>query len=182
MTHKVRLATPAHAYYWGESGQYGPFDVQRTGPWAGWPNFGQVLRYFRVKAGITMQEFCILYGNEINGDSQPVSERWILKMELNNKIPVDVNKRKTLATLLSIPPMLLGLADLRDVEIKPQPKTQAIAAGQTLLQRVATDTKKYQSNVRSIWLLHDTSNAQSSLKQIAAGKRRFSVSCARAFI
>ncbi len=166
MTHKIKLAVPTHAYYWGEGGQYGPFDVQQTGAWAGWPDFGQVLRYFRVKAEMTMQDFCILYGNEVNGDGHPVSERWILKMELDNKVPVDMNKRKTLARLLSIPPMLFGLASLEDVEIKPQSQTQAAAIGRTTLQRAATDTGKYQNNVRNIWLLHDTSNAQSSLKQI----------------
>jgi hypothetical protein len=41
-------------------------------------------------------------------------------MELNNKVPVDINKRKTLARLLSIPPMLFALAAVEDVEMKPQ--------------------------------------------------------------
>ncbi len=30
-------------YYWGECGEYGPFRMQQEGPWAGWPDFGEVM-------------------------------------------------------------------------------------------------------------------------------------------
>ncbi len=163
MTNKTATTEPT--YYWGEGGQYGPFDVQQDGEWAGWPNFGQVLRYFRKKAGISIQAFCELYGNKVNGDSRAVSERWILKMELNNQVPVDMNKRKTLAQLFRIPPMLFGLAVLEDFTLVPQ--LQAIkATGQTKLVKVAVDTTRYQQNGHTIWMLHDTSNAQSALAQL----------------
>ncbi len=173
MARKDKLAAPTHAHYWGEGGQYGPFDVQQTGSWAGWPDFGQVLRYFRVKAGITIQAFCKIYGHEINGDGQPVSERWILKMELENRVPVDMNKRKTLATLLSIPPMLFGLAELEHIILQPhfEEAETVIAKGQTILQEVAVDTTKYQNNIRTLWTLHDTSQAQSALNQINTNTR-----------
>ena len=36
--------------YWGVGGEYGPFEEQQTGEWAGWPDFGQVLRHFREKS------------------------------------------------------------------------------------------------------------------------------------
>ncbi|MBE3561704.1 MAG: hypothetical protein IMW89_21155 [Ktedonobacteraceae bacterium] len=75
-------ASPRLRYYWGESGQYGPFDVQIEGEWAGWPDCGQVLRYFRKQAGLTAKAFGVRYGAAINADGSPVSERWILDMKL----------------------------------------------------------------------------------------------------
>jgi hypothetical protein len=30
-----------------------PFAIQQEGEWAGWPEAGQVMRYFRKKAGLT---------------------------------------------------------------------------------------------------------------------------------
>jgi transcriptional regulator with XRE-family HTH domain len=155
------------ATYWGPGGAYGPFDVQSGGEWAGWPNFGQVLRYFRKQAGLTAKEFGEIYGKMEHPDGSPVSERWIYEMELKNQVPVDINKRKALARLLSIPPVLFGLATLEDIEIRPQ--AQALA--QPTLQRVITDTDQYQKHIRILWQLHDTSNAQHSLGEINADIR-----------
>jgi tetratricopeptide (TPR) repeat protein len=168
-------AAPSHTlYYWGEGGQYGPFDVQQNGEWAGWPNFGQVMRYFRkrVRPKLSAKAFGVLYGQTVNADGSAVGERWILEMELENKVPVDLNKRKTIARLLHIPPMLFGLAILEDMTLQPHPQAPQIAArGQTKLARVAIDTSKYQSNVRTLWQLHDTGNAQSALDQLEADIR-----------
>jgi len=51
---KVAMAAEAVlVIYWGVGGQYGPFDEQKEGEWTGWPDFGQVLRYFRKKAKLT---------------------------------------------------------------------------------------------------------------------------------
>ena len=47
--------------YWGVGGEYGPFEEQKTGEWAGWPDFGQVLRYFRRKARMSPKEFGEIY-------------------------------------------------------------------------------------------------------------------------
>jgi tetratricopeptide (TPR) repeat protein len=156
--------------YWGIGGQYGPFDEQKEGEWAGWPDFGQVMRYFRKKANLTAKEFGVLYGNAINADGSPVTERQILRMELQNQVPVDMNRRKLIARLLNVPPMLFGLAVLEDVVLQPHPleANTIIATGQTTLQRVVADTTKYQNNIRTFWMLHDTSQAQSSLSQIIA--------------
>jgi hypothetical protein len=92
-------------------------------------------------------------------------------MELENQVPVDMNRRKLIARLLNIPPMLLGLAVLEDVTIQPQAAGTVIATGQTTLQKVVADTTKYQNNVRTLWMLHDTSQAQSALSQINADIR-----------
>jgi hypothetical protein len=81
-------------YYWGEGGLYGPFDVQQEGPWAGWPNAGQVLRSFRRKAKLSARAFGELYGRTVNADGSIIGERWILDMETENMVPLDINRRK----------------------------------------------------------------------------------------
>ncbi|MBV9706490.1 MAG: hypothetical protein JO125_03680 [Chloroflexi bacterium] len=166
-------AQATQTIYWGEGGQYGPFAVQQDGEWAGWPNAGQVMRYFRKKAKLSAKAFGVLYGRAVNADGSPICERWVLDMELENKVPMDMSKRKAIARLLSIPPMLLGLATLEDLALEPQPQLSSatVATRQTALPKVVADTTKYQSNIRTIWLLHDTSNAQSSLSQLYADIR-----------
>jgi hypothetical protein len=159
-------------YYWGEGGQYGPFEIQQEGEWAGWPDAGQVMRYFRRKAGLTAKELGVLYGKAVNPDGSPVTERQIFRMELENKVPVDINRRKLIARLLNIPPVLFGLAVLEDITLDPQPQAAPVmATGQTKLVRTAIDTSPYQNNVRTLWQLHDTGNAQARLNQVYADIR-----------
>ena len=168
------VASHRHVYYWGEGGQYGPFDVQTDGEWAEWPDFGQVMRYFRkkVRPKLSAKGFGVLYGQAVNADGSAIGERWILEMELENKVPLDINKRKTIARLLKIPPMLFGLAVLDDITLEPPSQgQQKIVNGQSRLVRVAIDTTRYQNNVRTIWQLHDTGNAQGALSQLEADIR-----------
>ncbi len=168
MTQEAKpLVSPTPVSYWGEGGTYGPFEVQTEGELAGWPHAGQVMRYFRKKARLSAKAFGILYGREVSEGGSAVSERWILEMELENKIPVDITKRKTIARLLKIPPILFGLATLEDVRLEPRPRTLSTVTAHTHLQHVVVDTTKYQNNVRTIWQLHDTGNAQSKLPQLA---------------
>ena len=159
----AQKTNPSTASYWGEGGTYGPFDVQAEGEWAGWPHAGQVTRYFRKRAKLSARAFGELYGREVNEDQSPVSERWILEMELENKVPVDINKRKTIARLLKIPPILFGLATLEEVTLEPRPHLLQTQAQHVRIQKVSVDTTTYQNNVRTIWQLHDTGNAQQKL-------------------
>lgn len=159
-------------YFWGEGGLYGPFDIQQQGEWIGWPDFGQVMRYFRKKAKLSSKALGELYGKEVNRDEGAIAEGWIREMETQNKVPVDITKRKTIARLLSIPPALFGLAVLEEVRLEPHPQAlQRGAPGQRKLQRVAVDTTEYQSHVRTIWQLHDTGSAQGKLSQLDADIR-----------
>ncbi|MBV9688325.1 MAG: hypothetical protein JO202_01305, partial [Ktedonobacteraceae bacterium] len=153
-----------------EGGHYGPFAVQQDGEWAGWPEAGQVMRYFRKQAKLSAKAFGVLYGRAVNADGSPICERWILEMELENKVPMDMSKRKAIARLLGIPPMLLGLAVLEHlaVEQPPQWAPAALARGHTALPKVGLDTTKYQDTIRTLSLLHVTSHAQSSLSQLHA--------------
>lgn len=163
-------------YYWGEGGQYGPFAVQTGGEWAGWPDFGQVMRYFRkkVKPPLSAQKFGEIYGKEAE-EGHAVTERWVLRMELENKVPLDINKRKTIARLLNIPPMLFGLAVIDDLTLESYLQSQVSAKGQTRLTKVEVDTTKYQSNVRTIWQMHDTGAAQSELGHIETDIRELEI-------
>ncbi len=162
---------PARLYFWGEGGIYGPFDIQQDGEWAGWPDFGQVMRYFRKKARLSSKAFGELYGKEVNTDGSAIAEGWIREMETQNKVPVDITKRKIIARLLKIPPMLLSLAVLEDLFQEPRVQTPHTMARQSRLQRATIDTTTYHNNVRTIWQLHDTGNAQGKLGQLYADIR-----------
>jgi tetratricopeptide (TPR) repeat protein len=165
-------APQAPVYYWGEGGQYGPFAAQEQGEWAGWPDFGQVLRYFRKQAKLSARAFGELYGKTVNANGSAIGERWILDMELENKVPVDIGRRKAMARLLKIPPMLFGLAVLEDLTLEPHPQASHLrTSGQTKLVRVAVDTTTYQNHIQTIWQLHEVSHAQSSLSQLNADRR-----------
>src|SRR6266516_2837255 len=91
--------------FWGEKGEYGPFTRQEDG----WPHAGQVIRHYRRKQKMSAEELASHYGKAINAQ---VTARWILKMEQQNQVPVDISRRRILTNILHIPPVLLGLASL----------------------------------------------------------------------
>ncbi len=127
------------------------------------------MRYFRKRAKLSSKAFGKLYGKEVNADSNAIAEGWIREMETQNKVPVDITKRKTIARLLKIPPVLFGLAVLEDSIQQPRSQTLHTATiAQSKLQRVTIDTTQYQNNVRAIWQMHDTGNAQGKLSQLHA--------------
>lgn len=152
--------------YLGDGGQYGPFTMQADG----WPDAGQVMRYFREKHGLTAKELGKLYGKEVGKQGKPVCERWILEMELENKVPTDITRRRVIARLLHIPPALFGLASLEDLSIHPQKKRQGISStlDKSTFQQLSTDIAPYERSVRLRLHLHRTSNAQSLLQDINA--------------
>lgn len=155
--------------YWGAGGQFGPFDSQDDG----WPNAGQVMRYFREKSGMTAKAFGKLYGKEVRENGKPICERWILEMELENKVPTDITRRRVIARLLSIPSVLFGLASLEDIVVQPQkeevkPLASPAIVQQETLQKVSTDITRYEKNIRLALQLHRTSNAQGILQDINA--------------
>jgi len=112
-----RQVSQTSVYYWGEGGLYGPYDIQQEGPWAGWPNFGQVLHDFRERANLSAKAFGQLYGKRVNDDGSPISGRRVYDMELKNSVPIDIDRRKIITELLNIPPMLFGIAALKDITL-----------------------------------------------------------------
>ena len=159
--------------YWGVGGEHGPFKEQQTGEWAGWPTFGKVLRHFRRKAKMSPKEFREIYGRSATSDGSPISDRQLRRMENENQVPPDTNKRKLIARLLNIPPMLLGLAVLENVTLKPHSEVvgSVMAIGQTTLTKVTVDIAKYKNSIRRLTILHYTSQVQSELDQINADIR-----------
>ena len=98
----------------------------------------------------------------------PRLTKQLRRMENENQVPPDINKRKLIVRLLNIPPMLFGLAVLENITLKPHPEVagSVIATGHTTLPKVVVDTTKYQNNIRKLVILHYTSQVQSELDQI----------------
>src|SRR5260370_15423968 len=156
----------AKTIYWGEGGQYGPFEIRQDG----WPHDGQVMGSFGEKQGRTAKVFGEQDGREIGENHKPICERWILEMELENKVPSDIGRRRVIARLLSIPPVLLGLASLEAISTQPQQETAAPLPAVTArtFQKVSTDLSPYEKNMRVALHLNRSSHAQSLLQEVNA--------------
>jgi tetratricopeptide (TPR) repeat protein len=169
---KIEVIAMTQKIFWGEGGQYGPFDVQSDG----WPHGGQVMRFFREKMGLTAKAFGKLYGEEVNKDGRPICERWILEMELENKVPSDISRRRVIANLLKIPPILLGLASLEDLTLSAsQGQSQPMPVKTRALKRVDIDILPYEKNIRIALRLHQTGNAHTLLRDVTADLRQLEV-------
>ncbi|QBD81612.1 hypothetical protein EPA93_38830 [Ktedonosporobacter rubrisoli] len=162
-------------FYWGHGGQYGPFETQEDG----WPNAGQVMRYFREKNGISAATFAVLYGEALTklgkqqkgkpGKPGKVTAIWILNMEKQNTVPADITRRRVIAKLLSIPPALLGLASLEESSLNGQLGLVTPAViHPNIVEKITTNIALYQKNVRMALHLHRTSNAHDLLPDIEA--------------
>ncbi|MGB8343426.1 MAG: hypothetical protein WCD86_01005 [Ktedonobacteraceae bacterium] len=163
--------------YWGAGGEYGPFERQTDG----WPNAGQVMRYFRDKRGMNAKTFARLYGQKVRPDGKPIVERWVFEMEQENKVPTDITRRRVIAELLQIPPLLLGLAALETLDLTPQaaPSVPAVVHTSTL-QQVSFDIGRYQKNTRVILRLYHTSQANDLLHDLKADMRELHDSAGQA--
>lgn len=93
-------------YYWGDQGQFGPFSEGSDG----YPLSGEVVRHYRVVVnGISATKFGKLYGQALG--EKPKTRIWVLQMERTNAVPLDITRRRIIAQILGIPPILLGLSD-----------------------------------------------------------------------
>lgn len=166
--------------YWGYGGQYGPYAAQDDG----WPDAGEVMRDFREQAGLSAGEFALLYSeglkklgkqNKKGKQSQQgqISEIWVLNMEKQNKVPADIERRRLIAEILHIPPILLGLASLETVVLQAQQPAQMLSANgsASTLQHVLVDIATYRKRIRSAMHLQQTSSAQNLLEDVNADLR-----------
>jgi transcriptional regulator with XRE-family HTH domain len=162
-------------FYWGEGGQYGPYHAQEDG----WPNGGEVVRDFRERRGLSASDFAEQYSKELHklgkqnrkgksGAVGRISGTWILNMEKQNRVPTDIERRRIIARLLDIPPVLLGLAMLQDMVLQPQKETHMQPAAPPMLKKISTDIARYEKNVRVALHIHRTSSAQGLLHDIDA--------------
>jgi hypothetical protein len=83
----------------------------------GQPNYGAILKYFRVQVGWKGWELAQFYSEALGAEgleeeTRFVTEQWIYMMENQNMVPLDQKRRLVLARLLGIPPVLFGLEAL----------------------------------------------------------------------
>jgi transcriptional regulator with XRE-family HTH domain len=135
--------------FWGDRGEYGPFHMQEDG----WPHAGEVIRHYRRKIQMSAEELARRYGEAIHAQ---VTARWILKMEQQNKVPMDITRRRILAKILDIPPLLLGLASLEAITYHPPTTEQIPRASAALKQTSFVDLTPYEQYARNCWLLSYT--------------------------
>jgi transcriptional regulator with XRE-family HTH domain len=145
--------------FWGDKDQYGPFTVQKDG----WPNAGEIIRHYRKSRKMSAKELARRYGESIG---EPVTARWILKMEQQNKIPADITRRRALATILNIPPVLLGLASLDQLARVPTHSVETHSAPMTVKSATLVDITKFEQQIRVYWLLSYA--GEESLEDIVA--------------
>ena len=160
--------------YWGKGGEYGPYSVQEDG----WPNAGEVMRAYRLKLGLSAEEVARRYSEALKRLSEhkhvgtpvkPVSTTWILNMENENRVPTDITRRRLLADLLQVPPILFGLGSFEQALFKPKAETSALPMGPTILkQNLSPDLPRYEREIRAFWLLNETSHAHGVLRDILA--------------
>ena len=135
--------------FWGNKGEYGPFHIQEDG----WPHAGEVIRHYRRKQHMNAEELARHYGEAIHSE---VTARWILKMEQQNKVPTDITRRRILAHILHVPPVLLGLASLETATYHPPIGQQAAYESAVLQQIPFIDLATYEQYARDCWLLSYT--------------------------
>ncbi len=149
--------------YWGQAGQYGPFTIQADG----WPHAGEVVRHYRKHANLSASDVAQRYSQ---ATGTPVAATWILDMESKNKVPTDMLRRRALADLLHIPPVLLGLASLEQVVLSANEPAPSAPAAPPVLTRAAVgeaDLFSYEQRLRLLWLVYQTSSAYTILAEVS---------------
>jgi transcriptional regulator with XRE-family HTH domain len=150
------------ALYWGEEGRYGPFSAQDDG----WPNAGEVVRYYRKAANMTLANFARQYGV---ATKTVVTSQWIYRMEKQNKVPTDITRRQAIVNILQIPPILLGLGTLETISRGTIAETEKLPITPAILKPgIAINLSNYEREIRTFYLLTYTSNAHHALGDIQA--------------
>jgi tetratricopeptide (TPR) repeat protein len=110
----------------------------------GRPNYGGILRYFRLLMGWTAAQLASLYSEALGLDEDHlITTSWIISMENQNRVPADEKRRWILARLLDIPPFLLGLNALSDVSSRQEEATIF-----DMLQAEKVDVAEYQTTLQ----------------------------------
>ncbi|SRR5579875_487943 len=136
---------PEQRYWWDS---YGPFDPDEHG----YPNAGQVVRHYRLLKKWSPAQL---------GEAMGKTARWVQAMEKENQVPEAISRRRALATILGIPPFLLGLAPIERVG---QVLDAVTAVKKTTI--ATTTLAQYQEFLRLYWELDYSSTAQESLEDI----------------
>lgn len=88
-------------HYWkdNQGNIYGPFAKQKDG----FPNAGEVVRYYRMKKGMSEDTLAA---------TLHVTKKWVFNMETKNKVPELISRRQAIAKALEIPVVLFGLSEI----------------------------------------------------------------------
>jgi tetratricopeptide (TPR) repeat protein len=92
----------------------------------------------------------------------PITARWILKMEQQNKVPTDITRRRILANILEIPALLFGLASLETATYQPPVTPQA----PVVLTHTTLDLERYSKDAHLFWKLHYAQTASDTLPDL----------------
>lgn len=159
-------------FFWGEGGEYGPYHAQTDG----WPNAGEVMRDYRLKAKVSTEEFAKRYSLALQARKpvkeglldKPVSASWIVNMEKENRIPTDIARRRLLAELLCVPPILFGLGTLDDVLLSTRmsQRDETVGIPSTTSKHPVLNITTCRKNIEILWQLNYTSHAEDSLQDV----------------
>ncbi len=125
----------------------------------GKPNYGKLIKVVRETRGISRELLATFYGKELRGMS--MTAKAIEIMEEHNQVPVNQERRRVLARLLEIPPVLLGLRSLEDILGAPD-----ISPALDVLQERYTDLHEYSTALVSYWEQSNARIASDSLEAI----------------
>ncbi len=160
--------------FWGDGGTYGSFPTQEDG----WPHAGDIMRFYRLKRGLSAGEAAKRYGvalellqisKQKGRKARPITASWILNMEKENRVPTDIARRRLLADLFGIPYALFGLSSLEQIIFTPNTETFThLASSPKIAQAkdIAEDVARYEKEVRLFWRLHYTSTATNLLSDV----------------
>src|SRR5258708_33647496 len=122
------------------------------------------MRAYRHKRGWSAAEVARRYSEALKRLSEhkhvgtpvkPVSTTWILNMENENRVPTDITRRRLLADLLQIPPILFGLGSFAQELFKSKAETSALPMGPTILkQDLFPDLPRYVRETRALSMLN----------------------------
>jgi tetratricopeptide (TPR) repeat protein len=138
-------------FLWGDNREFGPFSAGKDG----YPNSGEVVRFYRVQKGMSAAKFGELYAKalaaklrELYGkecDEQPKSRIWVLTMERTNNVPTDITRRRVIVELLGIPAVLLGLSEsltAQPLATTAEPSPPRVPKRHTLLKHTLEEHKQ----------------------------------------
>lgn len=138
---------PEQRYWWDS---YGPFDPDEDG----YPNAGQVVRHYRLLKKWSPAQL---------GEAMGKTARWVQAMEKDNQVPEAISRRRALATILGIPPLLLGLAPIE----RMGQVLDAVTSTAKKTKIETTTLAQYNEFLRLYWELDYSSTAQESMEDIA---------------
>lgn len=136
---------------------YGPFDPDPEDN--SFPNAGQVVRHYRLLKKWTPTQL---------GEALDKTARWVQAMEHDNTVPEAISRRRALASMLGIPPILLGLASFENIT-GLQPKSVETFTKKTTINPESLN--QYQQSLRLYWELYYSSTAYDMIEEIINSTR-----------